>query len=220
MGSMDTIFLEAEYKGKVDTGIINKDKLPGRIGLVAAVQFAAHLDKIRSALSGKKVYIAKAKQKHPGQILGCDASSAEAIKDKVDAFLYVGTGKFHPIVVAVSTGKDVFLFNPVSRIFSKLDKKEIAGYKRRKKASLIRFLDAKNIGILVSIKKGQYYDIRELKALDKKYPEKRFYVFIAETIDYTQLENFNFIDAWLNTACPRIEEDIKVANISDIINIP
>ena len=59
--------------------------------------------------------------------------------------------------------------------------------------------------------------IKETKSkLEKKYPDKKFYTFVAETIDYAQLDNFNFIEAWINTACPRIEEDIKVLNIEDL----
>lgn len=46
-----------------------------------------------------------------------------------------------------------------------------------------------------------------------EYPNKKFYIFIADTIDYNQLNDFPFIEAWVNTACPRIEEDFRMVNI-------
>ena len=50
-------------------------------------------------LQKQKAYTYKGKQKYKAQILGCDTTAAEKIKDKVDAYLYIGTGKFHPIAL-------------------------------------------------------------------------------------------------------------------------
>jgi len=61
--------------------------------------------------------------------------------------------------------------------------------------------------------------IKRLDLLKKKYEDKKFYTFIAETIDLNQLENFPFIECWVNTACPRIAEDKKgMININEIKN--
>jgi len=211
---MKILFLEAKYSGKIDLSKLKADKMPSKIGLISTVQFVDYLDSIKEKLKSKKVIVGKGKQKHKGQILGCDATAATNVK--VDAFLYVGTGKFHPLIVGVRTGKEVFTLNPISGEFKKLSEKEIENYKKRKKGALLKFMVSKEVGILVSTKKGQYHDIKELEFLEKKYPDKNFYTFVSETIDYNQLENFNFIEAWINTACPRIEEDIKIINIEEI----
>ena len=218
---MKTLFLEAKYTGKINLNKIKLDKLPDNLGLITTVQFVDHLDEIKQYLieKGKKPLVGKGKQIYPGQILGCDPSSSEKIKDDVDAFIYIGTGKFHPLIVAIHTDKPLFTLNPISGEFKKLDEKEINTYKKRKKGALLKFLSADTIGILISTKKGQYYNPKKLESLEKKYPKKKFYKFIAETIDYNQLENFPFIQAWVNTACPRIEEDISIVNVKDIINI-
>jgi len=213
---MKMLFLEAKYEGKINLSKLDSSKLPSKIGLISTVQFIDYLDSIKDKLKDKKIVVGKGKQKYKGQILGCDASSAKVIKDKVDAFLYIGTGKFHPLIVGVRTLKPVFTLNPISGEFKKIEKKEIEKYQKKKKGALLKFFSSKEIGVLVSTKKGQYHDIKELEFLEKKYPDKNFYVFVAETIDYNQLENFNFIEAWVNTACPRIEEDIKIVNILDI----
>jgi diphthamide synthase subunit DPH2 len=39
---------------------------------------------------------------------------------------------------------------------------------------------------------------------------------VCDTFDYSELENFNFIECWVNTMCPRVAEDINVLNVEDI----
>ncbi|MFH2028802.1 MAG: diphthamide synthesis protein [Nanoarchaeota archaeon] len=215
---MKTLFLEAKYKGKIDLKKIDACMLPLKIGLATTVQFVDHLDDIEKTMveKDKEISVGKGKQKYRGQVLGCDVSAASEVKDKVDAFLYIGTGQFHPIKIKLETGKEVFVFNPVSSKFTRLDDKIVENYKKRKKGALLKFFSSKNIGILVSVKPGQNYDARKLDILENKYKDKKFYVFVADTIDYVQLENFPFVDAWVNTACPRMEEDVTMVNISEI----
>ena len=43
--------------------------------------------------------------------------------------------------------------------------------------------------------------------LEKKFSDKKIYFFVDDTVSLNQLENFNFIDMWINTACPRIAID-------------
>ena len=38
----------------------------------------------------------------------------------------------------------------------------------------------------------------------------------AVLFDFNETENFPFIEAWINTMCPRIEEDMKVLNLEDL----
>lgn len=212
---METLFIEAKFEGKINLSKINLKQLPKKIGLATTLQFVDKINEIKNYLekNNKKIYVGKGKQKYNAQILGCDASSAEEVKDKVDCFLYVGDGQFHPIALGL-LDKNVFVFNPLSNNFKKLDNNKIEKYKKRKKGALLKFLSSKNIGILISEKEGQKYS--KLDQLENKYKDKKFYKFVFDTLDYNQLENFPFIECWVNTACPRIEEDIKVINVKDI----
>ncbi|MEA2037439.1 MAG: diphthamide synthesis protein [Nanoarchaeota archaeon] len=204
---MKKLFIEAKYTKPIKLTKEVVEKLPNKIGLVSSIQFIDSLESIKKQLKDSVI---------AGQILGCNAKPAEKTESKVNAFLYVGDGSFHPLAVALATKKPVFTFNPLNNNFSKIKEQDIESYKKRKKGALLKFLSAENIGILVSTKPGQYYDIKKLEKLEKKYLNKKFYTFMAETVDYAQLENFPFIGAWVNTACPRIEEDIKIINIKDI----
>ena len=66
----------------------------------------------------------------------------------------------------------------------------------------------KEIGIIVSTKPGQE---RLKKAFDlkKRIKDKNCYIFAADTINPAEFDNFNFIECWINTACPRFADDKK-----------
>ena len=57
-----------------------------------------------------------------------------------------------------------------------------------------------------------------------KYPDKKVYYFAENTLDYTHMEDFNFIQVWVNSACPRVGFDdivnmpVSMINITDALN--
>lgn len=220
LDKMKVIFIEGKYNKKINVNKNEIDKLPARIGLVGTVQFVDNLDSIRNILikNNKKVIVGKGKQKYKGQILGCDVSSAFKIRDKVDAFLYVGDGKFHPVEIAMKTGKDVFILNPFNNKIIKLNENEIIKIKKKIKSSYVKFLHSENVGVLISTKPRQYYDINKIKKIESKYKDKKFYYLLFDTLNVNELDNFNFIECFVNTACPRLRENIEkpVVNVEEI----
>ncbi|PIN74604.1 hypothetical protein COV18_06955 [Candidatus Woesearchaeota archaeon CG10_big_fil_rev_8_21_14_0_10_37_12] len=176
-------------------------------GIVTTIQ---HEHKIQTIIDQLKT------AKLAGQVLGCNASEAEKINDKIDAWLFVGSGIFHPIQVALKTGKDVWLWNPDGNEISKLDSSIAEQFRKRKQGELNKFLHAKIIGVIVSTKIGQK---NLMRALDfKSQTDKECYVFACDELNMQQFENFNFIDFWVNTACPRIaDEKSQMVNIDDLI---
>ncbi len=176
-------------------------------GIVTTIQ---HLHKINDVI--KQLESATL----AGQVLGCNSSEAEKLKDKVDAWLFVGSGEFHPIQVALKTKKEVWLWNPASQELGKLDKNIILKYEQRKRAGLLRFMHAKRVGIIVSTKIGQKNLMRAFELAKQK--DKEYYVFACDELDMKQFENFPFIDFWVNTACPRIsDEKSSMMNVDDLI---
>ena len=216
---MKAVFIHTKYTGEVDLSKIEVDKLPAKIGLVTTTQFIDKTTKIKQYLekNNKEVFIEEGEQRHEGQLLGCDVGAAIKIQDNVDAFLYIGSGEFHPLGVAMQTKKDVFTFNPVSSVFSILDENEIEKYKKNKKVKYIKFLSAENIGIMVTIKPGQY-SYNKAKEIKKKLEEKgkKCFIFVFDTLDANEMQNFPFIDFCVNTACPRIADDRDKKNVIDM----
>ncbi|MFO7872471.1 MAG: diphthamide biosynthesis enzyme Dph2 [Candidatus Undinarchaeales archaeon] len=183
-----------------------------KIGLVAVVQFVHQLEKAKKILegTGKEVFIAEPKghSKYKGHILGCDIYSATSISDKVDAFLYIGGGEFHPLPIAVETGKKVYLANPEQ---DKIEK--ISGLKdkflRKRFAQIELAKKAEKFGILATTKKGQNRVklAEKLKKMIEKEGKKAV-ILVFNTINPSDLINYR-LDAYVNTACPRIAMDTE-----------
>ena len=89
---------------------------------------------------------------YAGQVFGCDFSSALSISDKVDFFIFVGEGRFHPLGVAISTEKKVFAFD-CDGIYSLNDYKD--KILKERFGAIFRAKDSKKFGLIVSSKKGQ-----------------------------------------------------------------
>jgi len=220
---METMFIEA----RSELGIILPKKyleaLPQNIGLFTTVQHVHKLPELKKVLeaAGKKVYLLKgAHSKYEGQALGCDLFSLKPDKD-IEAFLYIGTGEFHPKELLMLQKKPVFIYNPESKRFYQLDKKEIEQIERQRKGAYAKFLSSTKIGVLITTKPGQQNLAAALKLKDK-YKGKEFFFLIADTFDFSSLENFPFIECYVNTACPRIGYDEQenlgkpIVNIADI----
>ena len=168
--------------------------------------------------AGKKVILFKGiHDKYPGQVLGCDVFK---FAGNYDAFLYIGDGKFHPTALLYENKKSVFCFNPFTSKLEILTPEYLQKILQRHTGQLSKFLSANTVGILITTKPGQNQSKRAEELRSKLEPSgKEVFVFIAEEINFSQLENFNFIDVWINTACPRIVEDFKCLNLDDLKEI-
>ena len=217
---MKLMFVEARCKKPVFIGK-HVLKLPEKIGLVTTVQFIEQVKEIKSQLEkeGKKVFFGKGKHAaYQAQVLGCDVDSAVSVEKKVDAFLYIGSGLFHPTAISLKTKKDVFIFNPLTNKFNKIDREQAEKINKKNKGALIKFLSSKEIGVIVTTKPGQE-QLKKAFELKNKFRDKNFYFLVFNTIDFNQLENFPFVECFVNTACPRIALDDSIKINKAIINL-
>ncbi len=197
---MKSLFIPCFSKGNFP---ISKLKIPhSKLGLFATIQHLPQLEQLKKILEkkGKKVIL-------EGQILGCDSEKIKKLKNKVDAFLYLGSGKFHPLEIAIHSKKPVFVLNPYSGSLKKISEKEIREYESRRKGALAKALEAKTLGILISTKTGQCHLARAKKLKEKLEKKgKKVFLFAGDEITPERLLGFK-VDGWINTACPRIIED-------------
>ncbi len=202
---MKTLFIEAKSNIKIElpASVIKKIKeTTNTLGLFTTVQFYDNLEHLKKQLSDAgikvKTFLGQ-HSKYEGQILGCSIMNFDA-----DTFLYVGDGKFHPEALVIKNPeKEIFCYDPFTKQLTTLDRTAINKGLQRHKAALAQFYTKQKIGILVSTKPGQFY-LQKARALKKQFPDKKFFIFFGSTIDFGQLENFPFIEVWVNTACPRI----------------
>jgi 2-(3-amino-3-carboxypropyl)histidine synthase len=227
----DVLLIPAKYNVDViipDNIIV---KLPKRIMLFGSVQFLHQLPKIQKQLEsfGKSIIMEKSKNflyegliTENGQLLGCNMEDYSAKNIDFDAFLYVGDGLFHPKALLVNNFKDVYCYDPKIKKLSIIDKNEHDNYLKRIKGSRLKFLTSKNVGIIMTTKLGQGSPKRAVKLRDRikeKWPEKNIFMFYANELNFSELENFNFIDVYVNGACSRIGHDDTTRTEKAIINI-
>lgn len=144
---------------------------------------------------------------YDGQLLGCSDFKEEA------TYINITDGLFHSKIIKVNNlDSVVYSVNPYSNEIFEISKKEVNKIMIKKKASIFKFFDAKNIGIVISSKAGQRINDRELDKLKTffKKQNKNYYLFVAENTNFSEFDNFNFIDLWINTACPRLSYDDAV----------
>jgi 2-(3-amino-3-carboxypropyl)histidine synthase len=177
----------------------------GKVGLLTTVQHVHQMDKARNILisSGMSCVVGTgdSRIKYPGQLLGCNFSAAGTT---CDSYLYIGSGKFHPLGVAVATKSKVLAADPMLNTVEWVDPERIL---RQRGGVIARCLDATALGIIVSTKIGQERRglARRLAELAKKHGKEHIIISL-DNITPDALLQFN-VDAFVNTACPRIAID-------------
>jgi 2-(3-amino-3-carboxypropyl)histidine synthase len=197
---MKTIFIPAKIKADINTQKIDSLKLPKEIAIAYSIQYREVAEKIKEILS-KRHKIADFIQ-----VLGC---SKPKFSKEAKAVLLVSSGRFHAISLASESSLPIYILE--SGGLKLISKEEISSIEKKKKVSYLKFLNAEKIGILISTKPAQ----EKLKsALSLKLKGKKSYLFISNNIDTKEFENFG-INSWVNTACPRMDFDSSIINISD-----
>ncbi len=169
-----------------------------KLGLISTINYLHHIEEVKEFLEnkGKKCFIGKGKFA-PGQILGCEISAGLEIADKVDCFLFIGSGVFHPVGLALKINKPIFVLDLEKNELKKLD---IDNFLRQKFAAIAKAKDAKKIGILISTKPGQiqmHLALNIKKKLEEK--DKKAWLLAMDNIAPEKLVGLD-LDCYINCA--------------------
>ncbi len=165
-----------EYKLDFDlnsfTNVIPQLKQYKKIAIGTTVQYVHKIDSVKKLLRTNGFIPLTGKGTaaiYESQILGCDATAVTRFEKQADArepgegadkksqfladaILFIGDGKFHPL--AITSDKPVFVFHPKSGKLERIND-EINAYRKKRKGALLKALDAKTFGIIISTKIGQ-----------------------------------------------------------------
>ncbi len=199
-------FYNVELKD-IDFSVIREQ----RIGLITNIQHMKTLAEAKEKLekAGKSAVIG-------GQVLGCWYVNAEKIAGSIDAYLFVGSGRFHPLGMS---GKKIYALDierqRVEDITDDVKKMEKLRYGRIMKAR-----DARTFAILVTSKTGQHQLLGSAEEIKRKIEshEKKAFILSMDEITNERLMGIK-CDAFVNTACPRIADakwDKPFVNANDL----
>lgn len=211
---VDTIF--EEYRVDMDpVPLLKKNRhLLDHIEKACLVTTAQHLSSLGKAKKyledeGKEVIIGQPKiAKHPGQVLGCDYSAAIPFDDSVDCFIFIGTGKFHPIGLSEKVKKPVLVLDYELKLLDNI-RSEKDMFERIRMAQVEKAKEGKNFAVLVSTKPGQQKIIIALETAEKlEKMGKNAWVLAMDLITPKKMMGLK-IDVLVNCSCPRVTEDFS-----------
>jgi 2-(3-amino-3-carboxypropyl)histidine synthase len=196
--------------------------VPRRLGLVASIQ---HLDLLPGYVAAleRRGYVVRQgtgdrRLQYPAQALGCNYTSAEAVEADVDAFLFLGTGRFHPLGLAFAVEKPVWSLDPLrGEVEPPIDRGALV---RKRQLLVAQCRNARRWGILVSTFAGQNRTGTAL-ALQSRARARGFdaELFVADRVDPRDLLGRD-VDAYVNTACPRIALDDSDLYPRPVLTVP
>lgn len=220
----DIMFVEARSDVHVKQYVEDlAHDLPDRVGLLASVQYVHLLGEAREALeaAGKTVLIGTGDDRimYPGQVLGCDFSCGSSIEKDVDCFLFIGEGDFHPLAAAFGVEKEVVILNPVTGERRSVD--DVRDRILRKRFAQIESArSARSFMVIVSTKPGQ----RRLEAAERvermlREDGREVHRLVASEISPQALLPYR-VDAFVNTACPRVALDDSARYGKPMLTVP
>lgn len=220
---MKVIHIQARLKAEFKLPKELIDILPKRVAVFTTIQLMNSMNNITTQLeeSGKVPVLFKTGHtRNKGQILGCNVQNFQKYADEdFDCFLYFGDGLFHPRALAwKNEDKLVYCYNPFNEKWFTIEGKDIEKTRKQYNAALSLFYAAKRVGVLVSTKPGQFF-LKKAMDLKEEYPDKIFYYLLDNSINFSGLDDFPFVDVWVNTACPRIPFEDQVNISKPVVNM-
>ena len=210
-----TLYIEArmdfEVEALVEKAIPKLEKW-GKIGLTATVQHAHRLGEVAASLrrAGLEPLVGSGVGRTPndGQVLGCDYRTALSITDEADGYLFIGAGRFHPLGLALTTGRPVVVADPYDLSVDEIRRQEVKRLAMRRMAAITAARGASRYGVIVSLKPGQLQLDAAISLRDRLTQNgKRAAIICLDEVGSTQLGNFIEAEAFISTACPRIAVD-------------
>ena len=210
--SLPTFFVEMRHPGGdpqalADTLVAHK--LPSPLGLVASVQHLDLVGPFEAAARERGIEFLTGegdrRLAYPTQALGCNYTSAEQVADRVQGFVFLGTGQFHPRGLAFAVDRPVWTLDPLTgQLEPPLDRGRLI---RDRLLLIAQCREARKWGVLVSTFAGQNRSPTALALIRKA----RARGLDAEALVFGRLDPADLLgrdfDAYVNTACPRVALD-------------
>jgi 2-(3-amino-3-carboxypropyl)histidine synthase len=207
-----TYFVEMRHPGGDPNRLVETlvaHQLPSPLGLVASIQHMDLVPPFEAAARARGIEFVTGqgdrRLAYPVQALGCNYTSAEQVADRVQGFVFLGTGQFHPRGLALAVDRPVWALDPLTgQLEPPIDR---ASLLRDRLLLIAQCRGARKWGVLVSTFAGQNRSPTALALIRKA----RARGLDAEALVFGRLDPSDLLgrdfDAYVNTACPRIALD-------------
>lgn len=208
-----TYLVDAKDDIKFDSVVARSIPMLAKYKRIGLATFSQHLDelgpvKMQLERAGFEVYLGRRNNLLLGsQTFGCDFSTVFENSERVDAFCYLGQSEFHAVGVALATGKPTFLLDPYLEEMRDM-REESEERQKRAVLSVYKALDAKVFGVVTGLKEGQMMLGRSRWIASRLLAHGKEVVQLAmRDITPDRLAQYTRIEAFVQTACPRISID-------------
>ncbi|KAM0681721.1 hypothetical protein GINT2_000235 [Glugoides intestinalis] len=176
------------------------------IAIIGTIQFNSVVNKLGRMLKNSHcdTVIPQVKPLSPGEVLGC---TSPVIKG-VDTVIYVGDGRFHLESAMIRNPElSFYRYCPFTRKMSK-EFYDFEKMKNSRVAEIARAFNGKSFGVILGSlgRQGnkQIFNNVKTKLENKGY---KVYKIVLDEINESLLDNFDFIDSFVQVSCPRLSID-------------
>ena len=141
--------------------------------------------------------------KFGGYVLGCWAEPAKnLLENGCEAVIFVGSGVFHPLGFECK-----YVFDLETGAVRSIEKEQLR-WQMRRHGRIAKAKDARTFGIIVSTKTGQKELLEKADNIKQRLEQsnKKAFIVIMDEVNSEILSQMK-VDAFINTACPRIADD-------------
>ncbi|XP_071449795.1 2-(3-amino-3-carboxypropyl)histidine synthase subunit 1 [Hetaerina americana] len=184
------------------------DQVSNRLALVSTIQFVKSLHASAKILreKGHSVVLPQSRPLSPGEILGCTAPSVP----DVDKVIYLGDGRFHlEAAMIANPALRAFRYDPYEKKFTE----EFYDHHRMlntRHEAIEKARSAKRFGLILGTlgRQGSPKVLDQLKQMIEASGDKEYVTVLMSEIFPSKLNLFgNYVDAWVQVACPRLSID-------------
>lgn len=180
-----------------------------KVGLVSTIQHLKNLQELQTYLESMGI---ENIVQGEGQILGCHVENIRGFSEKVDGIISLNAGGFHTKGLILSTTSPILQLDPFTgdlAYFSSEDRKKLI---QKRHIIITQAQNAKVWGVLSSSKLGQYNPniVSRIEKILLDHNRSKITIF-SDNLNFENLANFTSIDAWVDTACPRLAIDDHIS---------
>jgi 2-(3-amino-3-carboxypropyl)histidine synthase len=180
-----------------------------KIGLSYSIQHRHDIELVKRFYegSGKKIFLSEKRgyAAYEGHVIGCEYAGLKTIESDVDCFVVIGN-RFHSLGASLAVKKPVILLDVYNNEVKSMD-----GFREKiiqqRFASIQKFREAKNVGVIIETKPGQKFGPGKYLADKLKEKGKEPVLITMSEVTPDKITNFSKIDAFVELACPRIAID-------------